>query len=629
MVAREKLEFDILANTDRARRNLDDFAGSVDDTGKSFDELGGKSSQLDKQITDLETSIKDLIVEFDKTGDVELLKSVKRDRAAPAALTSIRKELELLHSAAVEAADAVGDVGAAVVGVGGLNKEVLKTAGPGGVGALFSRAIATPLAPAIVGAIVAASPVIGASFNAALLAGVGAGGLGAGIASAIRQDQTVRTEFTRLGHEFVDVFDDMGERFVQPMRGAARFFRTELAASRDDWVEAISGLDNLVESGARGLAGFFEGMSPGAMKGLEVAERVLDKFFEKLPGLGEDVSTMFESFSQGGDGAVEAMEMLMDTIGNVAVATGEVVEFLSKVFDLATDFADKMGAAGADVTGIWGAILAEANSTTPKIKAAGDGFDDLGDSIEDTEVDVRGLITAVDDLLGRFLTLDELELRVAEGFADVREVLKDNGGTLDINTAKGRENLDAILDQVEALKDQRQANIDSGISVARANDIYNAQMAALRKLAQSLGVSRGELERWLSKYNLIQSKTVTLGINIKYHTSGPPPPAAARGTIIAAQHGGPVGGGTPPGVDAQLRLLASDEFVVRGPAARAIGPAGMAAINNADRGGMVGGVGSGASVDAIAAALARVLNGATLQINDLNGRTAQLLVRGG
>lgn len=501
---------------------LDDLGDEATDAARSMTLAEKASAKVSRELAEQKRKVLELSAAYALLGDAADKGAKKELAAARSRQSELQKALKLMTPSGPPSPP----------GGGG---------GPG----LFGQALGSPLIPAAVGAGILASPAIGAALNAALLAGLGTGALGLGIASAIRQDDTVKNEFKKLGGDFVDVFDEMGEPFVQPLRNAANFFRTELRGVSDDWTDSIGGLADLVEPLARGVAGFFKGITPGAMRALETAERVVDKLAEKLPGLGEDISTMFESFDQGGDGAVEAMGATVDVVGDLAVATGEVLEFLSKVFDVMTDIAQDPLLA-TELFGWWTPLLQGADSGIPKIKAAGDGLQEMGEAAAETEVDLKGLTTALDDLLDRFLNLDELQIRVQESIDGVRESFEENGRTMDINTEKGRANVDALLGHIEVLKDQRQANIDSGISISRANEMFEKQKAELYKLAASFGVSRAELDKWLAKYNTaLLAPNITKSVNIKYSSSGSAGPASSHGVIQFYAEGGPVQRGVP------------------------------------------------------------------------------------
>lgn len=533
----EKAVAKLVPVVSEAGKVIDGMGDEAVVAGRKLDDLGDEAAQaarqvdrLNDEIAESERRLKGLAAAFAETGDKSLFRQMRDERGQ---LGNLKRAAALLggpaeaaRAGAVAAPKTAGDIAAALPAQG-------KVAMVAGISA----------------AVIAGAPVIGAAVNAAILAGLGAGGLALGIASAVR-DPAVKDAFSGLGREFVTTFDSMGGQFEQPLMRAATSLRSELRDISGEWSASVGGLADTVEPLAEGIAGLFR--EADVATAFRAAEPVLRTLAKELPGLGEDLSTFFESLDSGSEGAAEGMKFLVDSVGDLLVVSGEVIEFLSKWFDLTTDIAAGMGRLGAAATAVFGPLgpmlqqsLAAADGGPAKIISVKEALDAMGDSAGDAAIDVKALHRATTDLLGQFLDMEQMSLRIEQGWDDIREAIDKNGATLDIHSEKGRENRDVILGQMDAIIQQRQKMIDSGQSVAAANDVYNRQRDALLKLAVAMGISRSEIEKWLAKFDQIPaSKTVTLQVRQVFSSQGQafriaggPATFMARGGVVAAASG--------------------------------------------------------------------------------------------
>jgi hypothetical protein len=164
-------------------------------------------------------------------------------------------------------------------------------------------------------------------------------------------------------------------------------------------------------------------------------------------------------------------------------------------------------------------------------------------------------------LFGELMSVDQANLAVATGMANLRNTIKGNSKTLDENTEAGRQNVGAILGQIQALDQKRQADIAAGngtkTATDKANAAYASQVASLRSVLIQMGLTASEVDNLISKYQSIP-RNISTTITTVYRTNGTPATGHSR------YPGGDFGGvdGWRPAQFAQSR---AGQFAMFGP----------------------------------------------------------------
>lgn len=116
---------------------------------------------------------------------------------------------------------------------------------------------------------------------------------------------------------------------------------------------------------------------------------------------------------------------------------------------------------------------------------------------------------AFDDLFGRYMSADEAAIKYEETLKSTNKELGEGTKTLKLNSEAGRDNRAAALDLIDAIKDQRDANVENGMSVAEADKKYRDQIGTLGKNMEKLGFNRKEVEALIGKYRDVPDKVST------------------------------------------------------------------------------------------------------------------------
>ena len=163
-----------------------------------------------------------------------------------------------------------------------------------------------------------------------------------------------------------------------------------------------------------------------------------------------------------------------------------------------------------------------------------------------------------------------------------------------------------------AVKNFQNAVLKAGGQISSSSPQYQALYKMLTGAGLSAVQAKNEIQTLQNTINAMHSKTVTVGVNVAYSSSGTPPPyspgasvplgvllkakGGMHGMTVGFQGGGMVGGGS--GVDAIHAMLTAGEAVLNAQAVAALGgPLGVHTLNNQPSQGVLtnGGGGGGAT----------------------------------
>lgn len=120
--------------------------------------------------------------------------------------------------------------------------------------------------------------------------------------------------------------------------------------------------------------------------------------------------------------------------------------------------------------------------------------------------DIEQLEKRTDAMKGSIST----ELDYLDGVDDLNAKLKENGATLDRNTASGRDNERAVLDQASVIEEMAKASIDAGGNVADVTAKFNAQKDALiNQVAPAFGGSKEAARQYIEQILKTPTSTTT------------------------------------------------------------------------------------------------------------------------
>jgi hypothetical protein len=396
-------------------------------------------------------------------------------------------------------------------------------AGRGLVGGVSDALASLPLTARgalITGAVgigAAMAPFVGAAISGAVLGGVGTGGIIGGIALAA-QDSRVKAEAKSLGNTIMSDLTSGAGVFVGPVLDVLDRLKPAAASVTASIGRDFRILAPLVPPVARGIGGLATNAMPGLEHATEAARVPVRALSNELPDLGDAASDALDSIASESDNAAQGIIGFSDAIEGTIRGAGEWLAFLAwtyggivKIGDALHDFANEGSPFGEILRMAGGpqgnAFLDWFDNQTNALHDAQDASGDYKGSLEeviaqtqDAAAANKALTDSFDKLFGIQMSTDEAAIRYQESIDKTVETLKENKRTLDINTEAGRENKEAILDQIQAIDKVRDANIANGDSIDVANGKYDAQLEQLRKTLLKLGLNKTEVNKLIDAY---------------------------------------------------------------------------------------------------------------------------------
>lgn len=482
------------------KQALDESGRAADKAGDSLQEMGKDAGFLSKRAAEAKAEIKSLTQALDQTGDLQLLKSIRKEQRQQRIFEKLAEELS---GPAAESGGALGE--AAGQGVIKSLAVAIKAGGPYAIGGLV--VLAASLAP-----------LIGATIAAGVLGGVGAGGIAGGIAMAA-QDARVKDAASSLGTEISAAFKDAGEPFIGATVGALGILKAEGVSAVTELGKAAQTVAPLFGPLAQGLGGLVREILPGFTKGLEASKPILRVLAKELPGIGTAVSDFISEIAEDSDGAIMAMTWLLKVIQAAIRGTGQFIGALERAFEWSVNAARAVAGVIEAMYG-WMPLVGEHLSTQRQrldemiasvasgkdaSKDFAQGLDGIGDSATKAADDLQAMKTAVDELFGKQMGILQATDAYEKSVDDLTDTLREGKRTLDSTTEAGRENRGAILDNIQSIKDLRQANIDNNMAVSDADAIYRRQIEQLEQTALKLGFNRDQVLQLTGAFKTIPS----------------------------------------------------------------------------------------------------------------------------
>lgn len=469
----------------KAERALKNTGTAAKKAGDDLEGMGKDAGFLTKQVVATSASLQELITQLDRTGDTSLEKGIRQ------AERDLRKWQRL-------AKQMTPDAGAAGAG-GGITDAA---------GAAFT--VAPPHLKAAGAALAAGTaPFLGAAISAAVLGGVGAGGIIGGIALAA-EDPEVKAAGSDLAEALASGFRSAAEPFTAPLVDSLNQLKGTGLNAAGTLAPGLAKLAGTVDALSDGVDGLVGNALPGFSKALNAAVPLVRVAAEELPEVGAAIGDFFSAVSEDPDGSILALKQIFMFAEDGVRAAGDLVAGLSQVYEQGVR-------AGAVISGgledVWGWVpllgdhLRGTNddfegmlSTLDRVKTTSE---DLGVTTDKLTVHTFGLGVAADGTADSLLRerdamkeLVDLEIQRIRGTISIERALdnlaearKENGTSLNVETEAGRRNTEEILANIEAV--QRNAEVEYQLAIQHGATAEEAERAA-RAYREKWGASVAE-----------------------------------------------------------------------------------------------------------------------------------------
>lgn len=576
----EELRYKFTGDGGSLARTLDDVGDKADKAGDSLDDLAADAKKLDRELADLRTGMQATAREIARTSDEAEKNNLFKTLAAQKRQFGRTLRARDLIDFSPEETTKLGARMAAALGEG-----VSRAGGPiadalGNVfGALPPQAQAA-IGAGVVAAVAAAAPAAAAIVSGAITGGIAAGGVAAGVALAAR-DARVKAAAEGLGETILDALSrSAAPAFVPPVLRAIATIRVEIREMEDELDEFFGNAANLVDPFVQGLIGAGKAALPGFTEAIGNAEPVVHALAEGMVDLGDAVGDSMAMISKSAAGGAQGLQDLFVVLEfgvrtTAALITGmtflyEALRFVTGGAEAQTSIIAKHATAAADGKG--------------PLDGLAEAFQKIGEEQGEAADTARDLKEAWDSLFGATMTADQALVQYEESWDRLIKELNEGKKTLDINTQAGRDNMGAVLDQINAINGLREAGLINdkqykahldtlqaalvkrgfeASAVQRVIDKYRAIPSQVETILKNNATpARSAVENYIRKLGDIpNSRTVTIiqrlvtkGVRIAGVT-GP-------GGVTAFSEGGVVEGAGPSGVDSVPALLAPREGVL-------------------------------------------------------------------
>ena len=213
----------------------------------------------------------------------------------------------------------------------------------------------------------------------------------------------------------------------------------------------------------------------------------LSRWIDELNSSDTMVGSLTDSQKEQ-QNALGELDVIMDDLGGTyddATARAENLrEGISGGTEAAQDFSAETVVMGQTL-----GITSEAASV------ASDAFDELDQR-------VRALIDSAFALSGA-------QRDVEAGIDDLTEKLEENGATIDAGTEKGRENQQAIEDQVAAIAQLAVTTAEQTGSAEEANAVLEEQTEALRQVLRAAGLTEEQIDSYIGVLDSVPAEIET------------------------------------------------------------------------------------------------------------------------
>lgn len=440
----------------------------------------------------------------------------------------------------------------------------LGKAGGSVFGSGFLGALKTPvIGPAIVAVLTAAVltfvPAVGAIAAGAFVAAFGAGLTVLGAVFAAKTPAVQAAWKKTLADMAADLqvlskpFETTLTHLADVTRVAFQQLKPALAAAFSDLAPALSTFGSEL---GKALS------SPTVSASIR---EIASSFSTLLGNLGPALSGTIETIASALTKLAQSVQENPEALGELVTGLGElssfVLGFLGTLNSLNSGFSDLTGgislvdAALASIAGLLAPLvgLFEAlnrgvgllNALTKSSDASGQSMSDaaaktvaLANGLQKTgtaasattsqaerlavqfnrqKAATDALIVSLNRLSGLNLSLSDAQIQYQAALDAGNASLKENGRTLDLNTAKGRANQQSLNDIARAANEQRDAMIRAGSSQAQAASTAQGARANFARLAQQMGLSAKEARDLAAKMIAIPnvSRRAILTANVK------------------------------------------------------------------------------------------------------------------
>ncbi|MBQ1060059.1 phage tail tape measure protein [Micromonospora sp. C41] len=231
--------------------------------------------------------------------------------------------------------------------------------------------------------------------------------------------------------------------------------------------------------------------------------KFLQTMLESAPLLGDALQGTNTSLARTKE-RVEAMDAALAQL----VQGGQIRE-ATAAFNRLAEQAAKDGVSVDELRALLPQYSGAVESAGKASEKAAGGIGKTGEAAATAAADVKKLNDAFDELFGQYMNADTAAIKATQGLQTLRSELSSGARSLNTNTKAGQDNALAVLEQVERVKELRDARYAETGSLESANSAYDRGLAALRRTLIQMGFNRTAVDELIGKYREIPSDVST------------------------------------------------------------------------------------------------------------------------
>lgn len=541
-------------SSDRTKPSLIGLGRSAADSGRAaraagrdVNEMRQDLERLDRQMLVTTVGISSLAKSFARTGDTGTLKAIQQQQSMLKQLGDVRR---LLPKPDERASENYG--------------RSLWSGISSGVQGAASSSLGMTAATAI-GVVMA--PTIGAAIGAGIAGGIGGAGIIGGIA-LVAKDPQVSAYGKDIGHRFMAGITAEASVFKQPVMDAFGAIEAEAGRTVPKIGRIFANTAPSVGVLTRHIVRAADALTDSLVVASGRSGPALGALGHMIESVTAAVGDLITEVTRHSDAGASALNDLTMAMTNTVRATGAIIGGLADVksaLDSTDDWIDRqrykledhsfaldmtadgykkgsqaaelyrkglIGAAGSvndynaylaggtakqnafNAAMLSGKVTAEdvakaqIGATTAQQSLQG-SLDALGGKTAAATMRAEALRTAMTNLYGAAIKGVEANESYEASWDNLSTVVTANGRSLDIHTASGRSNRDALEDLISATNEAYLSDIASGTAVAAATAKHDGRIAAVKEEARRVGLNRTATDELINTYGKIPGKKTT------------------------------------------------------------------------------------------------------------------------
>lgn len=256
------------------------------------------------------------------------------------------------------------------------------------------------------------------------------------------------------------------------------------------------------------------------------ATRLLGRDFENLgydlgtlgsgfwASMGNGIAGTIESLTGFGDVADKSLTHAKERISAIDAALSQMVQGgqaaqAAAVFERLAAEGRKAGISVDDLRKGLPQYTGAVQVAGKESAKTGQDLTGMGNAAEESAKKTEELNKQFEDLFKQQMSADRATLKLEESTVSLTEELTKGARTLALGSEEGRKNRAAVLDQLDAIEDLRQARIAEGQTLDVANGKYARDLENLKKTMRQAGFTKKEINELIGSYEDIPGRVTT------------------------------------------------------------------------------------------------------------------------